>query len=83
VSRLVASARAEKFNLEFTENFSANEMKSALRAITMSEKMRVIAVAKASVTDERVECRMCRPTEGGQPSSGHIVGTHSEGLKGR
>ena len=56
-------------------------MKSALRDSTMSEKRRVVAVANASVTDERVERRMCSPTKGDQPSSGHIVGTHPEGLK--
>ena len=47
----------------------------------MSEEMRVVAVAKASVTDEWVEHRMCSPTKGDQPSSGHVV--HPEGLKER
>ena len=48
-------------------------MRSALRASTMSEKRRVVAVTKASVTDERAERRMRSPTKGDRPSDGHIV----------
>jgi hypothetical protein len=80
VSRLVARARAE--NLKY-DTGSVNEIRSALRANTMNEKRRVVAMGKASATDERVERGMCSPTKGGQANSGHIVRTHPEGLESK